>query len=93
MNQKTGTRPVSVLLLVLASVTLTLSVLELAARAWVHFRWSEREISILTEDLDARFGYVSDRETGYRLEPGRWASCSRPTNRLVADDCGDVANE
>ncbi len=77
MEYKSVTRPVTALLLALASVTLTLSALELAARAWVYFRWSDSETSLLTEAFDARFGYVSDRETGYRLEPDRYKKDDR----------------
>jgi len=72
MTEKSVTRLAIAFLMVLASVILTLSALELAARVWVHFRWSDSEISLLTEDFDARFGFVSDRETGYQLEPDRY---------------------
>lgn len=56
---------------VVASIILTLLALETVARIYVSIRWTEQEVAGLTQDFNARSGYISDPETGYRLEPGR----------------------
>ena len=57
--------------LVLASILLTLLALETVARVYVSIRWTEQEVADLTQDYNARDGYISDPEVGYRLEPDR----------------------
>lgn len=61
----------------IAAILLTLLALEAAARLYVNARWTEQEVDSLTQDFSARSGYISDPDTGYRLEPNRYRKDSK----------------
>jgi lysophospholipase L1-like esterase len=61
------------LLLVAASVLVTLICLEVASRIWVTVRGNQGVREVLIAPVTAKAGFIYAAETGYRLEPNvRW---------------------
>ena len=69
-EQKSSLFRVKPIWLVLASLVLTVTMLEVAARIWVALRWQEGSREELLAVVNSWKGYIHDPKTGYRLEPG-----------------------